>query len=168
MDVSTIRGAVKAPLVNQPVALAPPPAGPGKSGMAVGQIAKQAVAEARASGIDLPSNAQGMAASQIAKGADPASIFAALIAPEGEGGDGLDVGDAVEVPVTPEDSDTGPLPDDGVVVDVSEGPTLTDDTGTGDAAALALITQAAQQYAETTGALAAGDSSAQVALDLLS
>jgi len=57
---------------------------PGKSAQAVGQIAKVAVAEAKAAGIDLPKNAQGMAASAIAKGADPSTIFAALIAPEPE------------------------------------------------------------------------------------
>ena len=54
---------------------------PGKSGQSVGHLAKQAVAAARDAGVDLPRNAQGAAASQIAHGADPASIFAALAAP---------------------------------------------------------------------------------------
>ncbi len=53
----------------------------GKSAMAPGQLAKVAVAEARAAGIEVPKNAQGFAASQIAKGADPASIFAAAVTP---------------------------------------------------------------------------------------
>jgi hypothetical protein len=55
--------------------------GPGNSAEAPGQQAKAAVAQARADGIDLPSNAQGVAASQIARGADPASVFAALNPP---------------------------------------------------------------------------------------
>ena len=54
---------------------------PGKSGQAVGQLAKNVVAAAKAAGVDFPSNAQGLAASQIAKGADPASIFAAQVSP---------------------------------------------------------------------------------------
>lgn len=57
-----------------------PQSAPGKSGMAVGQIAKKTVAAAFAAGIELPRNAQGMAASAIARGADPASLFAAQAA----------------------------------------------------------------------------------------
>lgn len=45
-------------------------------------MAKAAVAEARAAGIELPKNAQGMAASAIARGADPASLFAAKVTGE--------------------------------------------------------------------------------------
>ena len=45
-----------------------PPVGPGRSALSVGHLAKAAVAEARAAGIDLPRNAQGMAASRIARG----------------------------------------------------------------------------------------------------
>ena len=54
---------------------------PGKSAQAVGHIAKATVAEAKAAGTELPRNAQGMAASAIAQGADPGAIFAALVAP---------------------------------------------------------------------------------------
>ena len=54
----------------------PAPLGPGKSANAVGQLAKQAVSAAQEAGITLPKNAQGFAASQIARGADPASLFA--------------------------------------------------------------------------------------------
>lgn len=54
---------------------------PGNSGQSVGHLAKAAVAEAQTSGVSLPKNAQGIAASQIAKGADPASVFAAQVDP---------------------------------------------------------------------------------------
>ncbi len=79
----------------------------GNAAMAPGQLAKAAVAEARTAGIDLPKNAQGLAASQIAKGADPASIFAAAIAPV----------DPVENPdpTAPEDPDVAPIADDTAV-----------------------------------------------------
>jgi hypothetical protein len=43
-------------------------------------MAKAAVAEARVAGVEMPKNAQGLAASAIAKGADPASVFAAQVA----------------------------------------------------------------------------------------
>jgi len=51
----------------------------GRRGEAVGQQAKAAVSAAREAGAELPKNAQGLAASGIARGADPASIFAALV-----------------------------------------------------------------------------------------
>jgi hypothetical protein len=54
---------------------------PGKSGAAPGQQAKQAVETAREAGADLPRNAQGLAASAIARGAEPSSVFAALVPP---------------------------------------------------------------------------------------
>ncbi|PWJ16988.1 hypothetical protein [Jannaschia seohaensis] len=57
------------------------PTRPGKSAQAVGQMAKVAVAEAKAAGVELPKNAQGLAASSIAGGADPSSVFAALTTP---------------------------------------------------------------------------------------
>ena len=63
-----------------PVTTATAPMKPGKAAQSVGHIAKAAVAEARAAGVDLPKNAQGMAASAIAQGAEPASVFAAQIA----------------------------------------------------------------------------------------
>ena len=67
---------------NRPPPPPPPPgaetSGVGRSEEATGQQAKQAVGDARQSGADMPKNAQGIAASQIAQGADPASIFAAL------------------------------------------------------------------------------------------
>ena len=85
---------------------------PGKSAQSVGHVAKAAVAEARAAGVELPKNAQGMAASAIARGADPASVFAALLAPEPDTGtDGVDT-DAAAPPV--DDAGTpGPIVDDG-------------------------------------------------------
>lgn len=55
---------------------------PGKAAQAVGQIAKVAVAEAKSLGVDLPKNAQGVAASAIARGAQAGSVFAAIVVPE--------------------------------------------------------------------------------------
>ncbi len=52
---------------------------PGPSVQRPGQQAKTTVAEARQSGADLPANAQGLAASAIARGAEPSSVFAALV-----------------------------------------------------------------------------------------
>lgn len=54
-------------------------AGPSNRVNAVGQLAKTAVQDARESGVELPKNAQGYAASQIARGADPESVFSALV-----------------------------------------------------------------------------------------
>ena len=68
----------------------PSAADAGRRGEAVGQQAKAAVSAARDAGAELPKNAQGLAASGIARGADPASIFAALVtevAPADAGGD---------------------------------------------------------------------------------
>lgn len=87
----------------------------GKSAMSVGHQAKAAVAEARAAGVELAKNAQGFAASQIARGADAASVFAAQIAaltpvepvtpPEGQVIDAYDAGSGApqEDPTTPVD-----------------------------------------------------------------
>ncbi|QMU57823.1 MAG: hypothetical protein GKR98_06205 [Boseongicola sp.] len=83
----------------------------GKRSMAVGQMAKQAVAAARADSAELPKNAQGLAASAIARGADPASIFTALVAPPA-----VEVPPDSEEPViagdTPPGADEPPLADD--------------------------------------------------------
>lgn len=49
--------------------------GPGKSAQSVGHRAKAAVAAAAEAGISLPKNAQGLAASQIARGVEAALIF---------------------------------------------------------------------------------------------
>ena len=59
---------------------------PGKSGQSVGHMAKAAVAAAAEAGIELPSSAQGFAASAIAGGADPALIFAVQTEDPAEGG----------------------------------------------------------------------------------
>jgi hypothetical protein len=68
--------------------------GPSNRVNAVGQMAKSAVQDARNAGAELPRNAQGQAASRIARGADPESVFSALIADiapatDGEDGPGL-------------------------------------------------------------------------------
>ena len=73
--------------------------GPGKKMQAVGQKAKMAVAMAREAGIDLPKNAQGIAASGLARGADPESLFASLVEPDPVDPD--PVGDP-DMPVTDE------------------------------------------------------------------
>lgn len=53
--------------------------GPGKSAQSVGHQAKAAVAAAQEAGMDVPKNAQGYASSMIAQGADPATVFAAMV-----------------------------------------------------------------------------------------
>lgn len=70
----------------------PPGAEQGRRAEAVGQQAKAAVLAAREAGAELPKNAQGLAASGIARGADPASLFAALVTPVAEGDSAGDVG----------------------------------------------------------------------------
>ena len=79
-----------------------------KSGRAsaVGQQAKVAVAAAREAGVELPKNAQGLAASGIARGAAPESIFAALVSPPLDDGESS-TGAAVDVAR----SDTEDVPD---------------------------------------------------------
>ena len=90
---------------------------PGKSAQSVGHLAKAAVAEARAAGADLPRNAQGMAASAIARGADPASVFAAMI--------------VVPEPVV---DDGGGVVDDATPPAVEDSPATVADAGYGAAA----------------------------------
>lgn len=53
---------------------------------APGQQAREAVRTAREAGADLPRNAQGVASSAIARGAEPSSVFAALVPPAAEPG----------------------------------------------------------------------------------
>ena len=91
-----------APVAGPPLVVLPetgtPLARAEKSSGAVGQVAKQVVAAAREAGIELPRNAQGKAASQIAKGADPATIFAARAvepAPESAPTDSVDAADGL-------------------------------------------------------------------------
>ncbi len=117
----------------------------GRRGEAVGQQAKAAVAAAREAGAELPKNAQGLAASGIARGADPASIFAALVtevAPSDAGGDVGGVpttavddpgvtseAGSVDVPVDAAPSaPIAPLPPSVVEGEASETPSV-DDVG---------------------------------------
>ena len=62
----------------------------GKGPRSIGSLAKAAVASAREAGADLPKNAQGLAASALARGIDPASLFAARVSDSASGlsGDG--------------------------------------------------------------------------------
>lgn len=101
---------------------------PGKSAQSVGHQAKAAVAEAAANGIELPKNAQGVAASQIARGVEAAMVFQAP-------SEATAPGDAPP-------PDGPPPPQDGVAED-----------GNGEDAALALITAAAASYEESVDAL---------------
>lgn len=91
----------------------------GRRAEAVGQQAKAAVAAAREAGAELPKNAQGLAASGIARGAEPASIFAALVSPVGEPDSTGDVGG---VPTTPTDDGSGAPVGGDVVVDGEGAP----------------------------------------------
>lgn len=61
-------------ILNATTPLTPAPRAP-KSAMATGQIAKVTVQTVRAADGDIAPNAQGKAASAIARGADPASLF---------------------------------------------------------------------------------------------
>lgn len=106
--------------------------GSGKSAQSVGHLAKAVVASARSAaleaGVELPRNAQGLAASGIARGADPASIFAGLLA--GDTGD-LPVDPPADVPadgfdgsvVVPDAGDVGDVPvaDGSDAADVAVG-----------------------------------------------
>ena len=77
---------------------------PGRSGQSVGHMAKAVVADAKAAGVELPKNAQGLAASAIAKGADPASVFAALVNPD------PDEPSVSDIPAPVPDNTTGETP----------------------------------------------------------
>lgn len=120
-----------------PSQVSPLPAdGPGKSAQSVGHQAKAAVAEAAANGIELPKNAQGLAASQIARGVEAAMVFQPPAEP---------------APVTSGEEVTPP------VGDAATTPDATTPTGTSAAdTALALITAAAESYAQAGDAIATG------------
>ncbi|WP_295312946.1 hypothetical protein [Roseobacter sp.] len=140
-----------------PVPVETPVPGPGKS-TAPGQLAKIAVAEARAAGVELPSNAQGLAASQIAKGADPSALFTLQTTQDAASTDGTQApGTAGETPA----SGGTPATDDGASVPAGPEQAAAETAETAMAAALAYQTSAALLAGS-------GDSSAQVALDLLS
>ena len=126
-----------------------PPAGPGKSHESVGRVAKVAVATAREAGVDLPPNAQGIAASSIAQGVDPATIFAAQSdpgdgAPAGEDTEGaaVIVDEAAADPAAPPvETDPAQIPDptlEAALTGYSENAVLTADTPT--QAALDILT----------------------------
>ena len=127
-----------------------------RNDQAVGQQAKAAVADARSNGVDLPGNAQGIAASGIARGADPASLFQALVTPPTDNPPVVDDTPPVTEPTDGPDSGTGTdapapdapadLPQDVIVADGSDG-------GVPDAGAELANAVAALQLlsAETTG-----------------
>ena len=127
-------------------------AGPGKKMNSVGHQAKAAVQAAQEAGADMPKNAQGLAASAIAKGADPASVFAGMIVPD----DPVDVptedgtlDQAVVDSKSPPVQDLPPMPEEGDMV-VTDGPmpdggTSVPETVSGAAIALDLLEAAEQQ-----------------------
>ena len=132
---------------------------PGKSGQAVGQLAKNAVTAAKAMGVELPSNAQGLAASQIAKGADPASIFAAQVSPSTKSVEGTDAFDPASVEgessVDQMNSSGSSIADPTDIVPESDQSVLSE--------------EAAIMFQSSLSVMAmAGDTSSQTALDLLS
>ena len=132
------------------------PIRPGKSAQAVGQMAKIAVTEAKAAGVDLPKNAQGMAASAISKGADPSTVFAALATPDPIADDVATTNDVLDVP-SDVDSDVVAVP---ATDETSEGPTESAD---------APAQVAADRYAAAADAIAPNSiqDSAENALELL-
>ena len=75
-------------IVGQEAAAIHTPGAKSGRGAAVGQQAKAAVAAAREGGLDLPKDAQGIAASAIAHGAVPESVFSALVSPPADESDG--------------------------------------------------------------------------------
>ena len=94
------------------------PDGPGKSAHSVGHRARAAVAAAHEAGLEVPKNARGYAASMTAKGADPETLFAALVdeppadVPLGDTEPAvadLDASDPVEV--APVEGDLGEAPE---------------------------------------------------------
>ena len=110
--------------------------GPSNRVNAVGQMAKTAVQDGREAGLDLPKNAKGYAASQIARGADPESVFSALVAqsaplesgaddadPAVEPADGEAVGAADEI--DGDDTLTAPAESSGVGEGISLTPAET-------------------------------------------
>lgn len=123
---------------------APTPApvtGPGKSAQSTGHLAKAAVAEVRAGGIELPKNAQGKAASAIAQGADPASVFAAVTEPA-----------PVNPPAEPPTEGTAPSAPDPAETGAAPAPDAApsiDEAETGYAEAGAAISQVSLNEAET-------------------
>lgn len=112
------------------------PMGPGKKMQAIGQQAKAAVSAARDAGAAVPKNAQGMAASGLARGADAETLFASLLTPE--------------APVDPAISDSMEAVPKSMAVPVQDAPpaTATDGTGgDGDALVTAAREQALRAYA---------------------
>lgn len=102
----------------------------GKRADAPGQQAKAAVAMAREAGVDLPRNAQGVAASAIARGADAASVFAGLMMPDPDQG----MPDVDGSP-PPAEGDMVPAAPTGVETPVVAGDAPDADTGTAPLAA---------------------------------
>ena len=147
----------------------PSAADAGRRGEAVGQQAKAAVSAARDAGAELPKNAQGLAASGIARGADPASIFAALVTEVAPADAGRDVGG---VPTTSAD-DLG-VPDAPVAGDTPVEATpsapvapLPPNVAEGDGAETAPADEAGEvvQVAVSQNALSVDDG--EIALELL-
>lgn len=128
------------------------PAQPGKSAQAVGQLAKAAVADAKAAGADMPKNAQGVAASAIARGADPSSDFAALVTPDPVMDDSVPTDDMS----AQSGEDTASTP----------GDEATGATSASDSMAIATAEQGYAAAAEATGATLTKDD-AEIALALL-
>ena len=96
MDISNAGEPVILPTARiLPEARAPLPqhVGPSNRVNGVGQMARAAAQDARENGLDLPKNAQGHAASQIARGADPESVFSALVADTTPADDGAENAD---------------------------------------------------------------------------
>lgn len=96
------------------------PDGPGKKMNAVGQKARMAVMTAREAGADLPKNAQGMAASGLARGADPETLFASLIQPDPV--DPVHPTDPVDPVEAPADDGTAMLDAKAMAIAVQDAP----------------------------------------------
>ncbi|QGX96856.1 hypothetical protein EI983_00590 [Roseovarius faecimaris] len=103
---------------------------PGKAAQSVGHMAKAAVTAAKEAGAVLPKNAQGLAASAVAHGVDPATLFESMIPPP----------PAVE-DTPPDDGATAPDPDPVQAAEAGfgEAATITGGVTTGAETALELL-----------------------------
>ncbi len=100
----------------------------GKSAESVGQRAKSASAEMRAAGGDLPPNTQGVLASAIARGVPSENMFAARVSgqpvAQSKASAGSTTTESLPNPDPAAIPEAKPVPDDLVLVAVSEGASL--------------------------------------------
>ncbi len=134
---------------------------------AVGHQAKAAVIAAREAGADLPKNAQGMAASEIAKGADPESIFAALVTQNEVPADDSVEGDVPQdMAAATEPTDSAEGAGDGLIGDMTEdSPVASAEVSAPDTGEDGLATAAADAEAQTAAIAAFAEAPASLSAE---